>query len=102
MPTMVLIRAGQVTLPRAGHPADDLPHKAGNPADPLDPPVHHTTLSYSAVAQIFPKTPARPSDQPGSPAGWGAVDPTRAESDSDYEEYEEYEPIGHFQLENYL
>ena len=77
---------GQVTLPRAGHPADDLPHKAGNPADPLDPPVHHTTPSYSAVAQIFPDSLAKPSDQPGSPGGWGAVDPTRAE-ESDSEEH---------------
>jgi hypothetical protein len=84
---MVLIRAGQVTLPRAGHPADDLPHKAGNPADPLHPPVQLRSKSdlLSAVAQTSPKTIARPSDQPGSPAGWGAVDPTWAYSDSDEE-----------------
>ena len=72
-----------VDLPRAGLPADDPPCMAGNPADPLHPPAQ---LSYSAVAQIYPKTFARPSDQPGSPAGWGAVDPTRADCDSDIEE----------------
>ena len=78
-----LPQVGQVAPPQAGHPADDLPHKPGNPADPLDPPVHHTTPSYSAVAQIFPDSLAKPFDQPGSPGGWGAVDPTRAKSDSD-------------------
>ena len=92
--------------PRAGLHAEDLPHKAGlpaeegnpddlplqeaSPADPQDPPVHLTTPSYSSVARIFSKPPARPSDHPASPAGWGAVDPTRAEggdSDSDSEEH---------------
>ena len=38
------------------------------------------------MAQIFPKTLARESDLPGSPGGWGAVDPTRAECESDSEE----------------
>ena len=45
-------------------------------------------LSYSAVAQIFPKTPARLSEQPGTPAGLEAVDPTKAEADSDIGEEE--------------
>ena len=85
-----------MTLPRADHTPDDLPPRAaGIPADPLHPPkqlcsdlhnIHPTTPSYSTVTQISPKTPSRPPDQPGSPAGWGAVDPTRAESDSDAEE----------------
>ena len=82
-PAAPLPQVGLVDLPRAGLPADDSPYMAGNPADPLHPPAQ---LSYSAVAQIYPKTLARPSDQPGSPAGWGAVDPTRADCDSDIEE----------------
>ena len=36
---------------------------------------HPTNLSHSAAAQTTP------SDQPGLPAGWGATDPNRAESD---------------------
>ena len=53
-------------------------------ASPLHPASnkHPTNLSYSAVAQNSSKTLARPSVQPGSPAGWGAMDPTRAESES--------------------
>ena len=49
-------------------------------SDPLNSPVHLTIQSYSKVAQ---RTPARPPEQLGSPAGWGAVDPTKAEIDSD-------------------
>ena len=80
-------------LPQADHPVEDPPNTEVNTVDPfqhppLSPPVHPTMLSYSAAAQIFPKTPARISKQPGSPAGWGAVDPTRVEADSDSGEEE--------------
>ena len=74
-------------LLRAGYPADDLPPKAGNQADHLHPPI------YSAVAKIALKSLARLPDQPGSPAGWGAVDPTRADSDSDSDSAEELSPV---------
>ena len=92
-----LPQVGQVALPRVGYPADDLPPKAGDPADPLQTGqtpvqlrsdllfIHPTTPSYSAVARTSPKTLSRSSDQPDSPAGWEAVDPTRAESDSEEE-----------------
>ena len=100
-----LPQVDQAALPQADHPADDVPPKeAGDPADSLQaghPPVqlrsdllttHPTTPSYSAVVQTSPKTPARASDLPGSPAGWGAVDPTRAESDSESVEEESSTP----------
>ena len=65
---------------------------AYNPAEPLHPPaqlLQPTPLSYSAVAHRSPKTHYRPAEQAGSPGGWGAVDPTRAESESDDEEYDD-------------
>jgi hypothetical protein len=78
---------------RAGLPATQRspdPHLHTQSEIPDNPPVHYTSPAYSLVAQIFSKTPARQSDQPASPAGWGAVDPTRAEggnSDSDSEDH---------------
>ena len=42
-----------------------------------------TAPSYSSVALTFPKYLARPPDQPGSPAWWGTIDPTRAEESDD-------------------
>ena len=44
-----------------------------------------TKQAIQLILSTLPKTIARPSDQPGSPAGWGAVDPTWAYSDSDEE-----------------
>ena len=54
-------------------------------------------LSFSEVAKISRKTPARPY-QPDSPAGWGALDPTRPESEceSDEEENNEKPDLGSF------
>ena len=65
-----------------------------NPADPLHPPaqvlpdmpyLHPNPLTYSAVAHSSTVL-LQPAEQAGSPGGWGAVDPTRAECDSDNEE----------------
>jgi hypothetical protein len=58
--------------PQPGHPAGYLPPSADNTVHaPLPFPVQlHSGL---------------PADLPGSPAGWGAVDPTRAESDNEEE-----------------
>ena len=50
--------------------------------------------SYSSVvAHTSPKSLARPPDQPGSPAGWGAKDPTRAESGDDDDDDSEEESV---------
>ena len=65
--------------PKAGLPADDDPHIAGHPADPFPPPGLHESTSYSTVAQFISKPPTRLPDTPGSPGGWGAVDPIRGE-----------------------
>ena len=35
------------------------------------------------VTRIYPTNPATPQEHPDSPGGWGAIDPTRAESDCD-------------------
>ena len=84
----VCVSARFLMSARACFPAGDPPSMAGNPADPLHPPAQLLSdlakpQCYSEVAKVNLKTLARPPDEPGSPGGWGAVDPTRAESDSD-------------------
>ena len=67
---------------QAAAPLNTLPGQAY----PLPPPAP----SYSSIAITSLKSPPRPPDQPGSPGGWGAIDPTRAESgDDDYDSEEE-------------
>ena len=58
------------------------PHPAVSKVVPPPVSLPAGQLCYSAVAQVQLKTLARPPDEPGSPGGWGAVDPTRA-ADSD-------------------
>ena len=70
------------------------PRRAAAPligqASPLPPTI---TPSYSSIALTSPKGPPRPPDQPGSPAGWGAIDPTRAESGDDDDDDSEEESV---------